>query len=113
MRPIKFRFWNKVEMSEPHTLLDISKYSDFEGMREDLTVMQFTGLLDKNGTEIYEGDILNSEKDIVKVIFSFAQFSVSNNFETLPLTVWMCPSKPDCDIVGNIHENPELLGREQ
>lgn len=57
MRTIKFRAWSKsLGMSRPLSLVDIvGSHTDFE---EYDTYMQFTGLTDKNGKEIYEGDVV-------------------------------------------------------
>lgn len=61
MRPIKFRAWDKEkkEMIEPMDLYGWSGFlSNPEQFDADLAFMQFTSLLDKNGKEIYEGDIV-------------------------------------------------------
>lgn len=54
MRPIKFRVWSKL-----HKMFPLIHGIDFDGVEQDGTeLMQFTGKLDKNGKEIYEGDIV-------------------------------------------------------
>ena len=67
MRPIKFRAWDKEnkQMSWPFTLYDTPTWEAHDGgytlLDEDFAqapIMQFTGLLDKNGKEIYEGDLI-------------------------------------------------------
>ena len=74
------------------------------------TVGQFTGLHDKNGKEIYEGDIPDGYGAVFFSNEYLGYFAESTEFE--------CGYKPICDIpiieiIGNIHENPELLeGRE-
>jgi hypothetical protein len=61
------------------------------------TLEQFTGLLDKNGKEIYEGDI--TENGIIE--FRVGAFRVGSH----PLE----ENSLDLGVIGNIHENPELL----
>lgn len=115
-REIKFRGWNKStkRMIDPHKLTPLalnSECKDLKGLflpfHEDVELMQFTGLLDKNSKEIWEGDIvLTDEADwIGEVIFNHGMF--------------MCRDKKGgfasfCnwdkfEVIGNIYENPELL----
>jgi uncharacterized phage protein (TIGR01671 family) len=66
--------------------------------------MQYTGLEDKNGKEIYEGDILYIENEICEVKFNVPSFTAYNSQEH----EWNI-QYAGVEIIGNIYENPELL----
>ena len=73
------------------------------------TLMQYTGLLDKNGIEIYEGDVvsINNPKELFQVIFRDGSFYPSSELlqkcdDSFNLVFY--------EVVGNIYENQELIG---
>lgn len=77
------------------------------------TVGQFTGLTDKNGKKIFEGDICKVGNLIYKVVFEYSCWW----FKILSNKVYCCPAfnshcGEHCEIIGNIHDNPELLTKE-
>lgn len=110
MREIKFRAWNHdtKRMSEIFDITD-----DFDWYKEEYPcydLMQYTGLHDKNGKEIYEGDILkyNSLKHEyhAEVYFDKDNSKFDLTIETMP--TWSVKLE-DGEVIGNIYENPELL----
>lgn len=122
MREIKFRAWdlkrkqwvtpNGIEMgwkngAEKHTVFyPFPEYPD-----DEIEVMQFTGSKDKNGKDVYEGDIIKSRYTDLLYVICFEGRYVGNAITT-PRTHIGDISKITMnyyDVVGNIHENPELL----
>ena len=73
------------------------------------TVGQFTGLTDKNGTKIFEGDILSEKGYLFVVVWNqgWAQFRLSYIGRCIQYPEWN--RGVQMEIVGNIHDNPELL----
>ena len=79
------------------------------------TVGQYTGLTDKNGTRVFEGDILSGyldelfpeEESRCEVIWHDYGWHIrSNGFLDTPDNDWL---KENFEVIGNIHDNPELL----
>jgi len=125
MREIKFRAWHKEKKIIGEVLgIDILHkeiffsngdvhccgFSDFKY----IDLMEYTGLKDKNGKEIYEGDILKFRNNhgigVVKYYDEWGAFVVEY-VKPRPLSVLgMSYYKEDIEVIGNIYENPELLG---
>ncbi|WP_179875828.1 YopX family protein [Bacillus wiedmannii] len=135
MREIKFRAWThgwhgkgpSSKMIRSGNLADTSStlsVVDFYPIKEGDTLMQFTGLKDKSGKEIYEGDIIFHEK--------FGEYSEITYFERGMCFIGLPVEKEvredylkgnvhyldltcenlqisKCRVIGNIYENPELL----
>ncbi|MFN3658184.1 MAG: YopX family protein [Pseudolabrys sp.] len=105
MREIKFRGWdeeNKV-MMPAQDLSQSRVYWPWLGVK-DFTLMQFTGLHDKNGKEIYEGDVVRFIVDGNRwpVLFEKGAYRVGlNGLASLNLA--------NHEVIGNIYENQELL----
>lgn len=79
------------------------------------TVGQFTGLHDKNGKDIYEGDILSKNGYIWGVYFEVGAFFISKNGKHDPYDYGVERLNPytasDSIVLTNIHDNPELLNQ--
>ena len=129
-RIIKFRAWDK-ELKEFLTWeeLIIEEYNDvlmagFEKNQTNIILQQFTGLLDKNGKEIWEGDVVkykflsgfNCENDypnggdeiIKEVRFINGEFYPKPTYQEID-DGYYSYRMFDFEIIGNIFENPELL----
>lgn len=117
MREIKFRAWDirnevmwlrkpKQLTSEFFQLIE----QDQEG-GEQFILMQFTGPHDRNGVEIYEGDILKLDN----MMFTFEwkeeyKFGFCAGWKIRHISGYRgSPKMSDCEVIGNIYENPELL----
>lgn len=127
MRSLKFRVWGKTEKEYiRYPFAWLSLFDSPDGLEieesEDLVIEQYTGLTDKNGKEIYEGDIVKTTdrvtvKDLIFPIgvveFKQQAFWICNvpserpdftHNETL-LQYW----ETDLEVIGNVHEDKGLL----
>ena len=93
---------------------DTERYTEMSVEFDEITLMQSTGLFDRNGKEIFEGDILDykGRKALVRWHGSYASFIYrfvdelqKRKTEWKPLYL----AYMKCEIIGNIYENPELL----
>lgn len=116
-REIKFRAWDKIEriMVYPYSLhfnsSNTLSYCIFPDMKEhrEFEIEQYTGLKDKNGKEIYEGDIvreIDNELPVSQIAWdnSFSGFTLKEADLLMDLDF-----KNLFEVIGNIHENKEIL----
>jgi len=83
---------------------------------DKIILMQYTGLKDKNGKEVYEGDVIRQSSDLCIIESCVGGFDCQmlvelKNGGTLRGSVYNFSflSEKYCEIIGNIYENPELL----
>jgi hypothetical protein len=134
-REIKFRAWDKEHRkmwfqdgrAEPDFSMDFQGgiyHHGFsgDGLREevkkmDFELMQFTGLKDKNGVEIYEGDVILADSIMIENPILVEWINDSCGFEPFSDSKENChhcggginPDSYDIKVIGNIYENPGLL----
>ena len=122
-REIKFRAWDKQKRRLiEHSMLfrlDTTNEIPFLPLLEkfipEYEVMQYTGLKDKNGNEIYEGDLVSDllNGSLGEVTFDEGCYLVDWEDELTTITLHQNIREFDVVVVGNIYENPELLERDE
>jgi uncharacterized phage protein (TIGR01671 family) len=122
MREIKFRAWDG-EQKKMFTLssLDMNprfhKWGEESGrqvmLSHDVPVMQFTGLKDKNGKEIYEGDVVQRKFDSIddtgSIIYRDNAFGIDFGKHIDFGEIGHDPFMRYIEVIGNVWENPDLL----
>ena len=113
MRIIKFRAWNEEQKYMAYQgTPDLETLQSFIFHFGDKELMQFTGLHDKNGKEIYEGDILKTFPIISSDKIAYDSFNVLVKFINSSWIANGILGKRQAEIsevIGSIYENPELL----
>lgn len=119
---LRFRAWDK-ETKTMNGMAEIYRNRNQEielrPRDEDIILMQSTGLKDKNGKEIFEGDVIDievndTETPINARVFQNSKigvlmFHVFEDNEDVPMVELLEGNSVAFEIIGNIYENPELL----
>jgi hypothetical protein len=116
IREIKFRAWDDINKKFPFigfsivgevTVFNLDRQYELKHLLK-LEITQFTGLKDKNGKEIYEGDICYMNDILCHVVFEEGAFLLQSK----KLQESFCMYEyiyNKFEVIGNIFENPELL----
>jgi uncharacterized phage protein (TIGR01671 family) len=136
MREIKFRTYDEIlcyyreqgqiqisSNGEPFQFIPLNggyKIDRLKGIKIEF----FIGLKDKNGVEIYCGDLIKTERNTVEIFFGKKEFHVIfyGKKDIIEVNGWLVKNKRgevdvldssfcDGEIIGNIHQNPELLNQ--
>jgi hypothetical protein len=103
MRKIKFRAWDKENDKIIDDVYNHSFYKSLNDCLENSLIMQFVGIQDINGKDIYEGDIINiGELPEYQNIIVDDIRCITHIIDAYQRRIWI-------KIIGNIYENPELL----
>ena len=125
MRTIKFRAWDKtaklmcnvLELHFPNEDGSGVTTDNYQGSFERFELMQYTGLKDKNGKEIYEGDIVKGYFKVEEVEdYIFLGLTDKEKKQGVKLFViedifypYTNPIPDEIEVIGNIYENKKLL----
>ncbi len=128
MREIKFRAWDKLNkimhydvsfiksgdegndwilfISDKRPLNNKPSPLDDPFFSQQIKLMQYTGLKDKNGKEIWEGNVVQYENQIYQITYDireacFCLLNMNDNFRII--------FRMELEVIGNIYENPNLL----
>lgn len=114
MKELKFRAWDGKKIIDdviPVSETAIVELFEYEWQETEVkAVEQYTGLKDKNGKEIYEGDIVDDGfSRICEIRWSehSTEFEAINENDGYVTSIWFVAKYGE--VIGNIHENPDLL----
>ena len=106
-REIKFRYWDELhKVMMDWAGLKTQKHIEFLKNAQP-AVMQFTGLFDKNGQEMYEGDVVKYLQFYpFEIIFGKYEWLLRNHIEERD---FYSVNNNEIEIIGNIYSNPDLI----
>lgn len=119
MRQIKFRAWDveNQEMIDGDSLAFDYYEPLCDQLRDsdEMKFMQFTGLKDRNGVEVYEGDVVKYLTHTAHVFWSPQDFGFVHYNEVIGGYAGLSffTGYKDFEVIGNIHQHPELLEQKQ
>ncbi|QHJ83712.1 MAG: hypothetical protein [Caudoviricetes sp.] len=117
MRNIKFRAWDKNKkrysrQDEQSFLVENNENESYNvaSVSFDYELEQFTGLYDKNGKEIYENDVIAvADSSYMDQKVHHETVGYNRSGELMAGSLRLSKIYPNVEIVGNVHETPELL----
>lgn len=118
MREIKFRAWVKDATTGEWRMCNRVRWLDLDNQRictesgmqpDEFVLMQYIGLQDKHGREVYEGDIVRGYDDHHEPIFGVVTFRDGSFVIKNPAIAHFRWMDYTLEVIGNAYENPELL----
>lgn len=124
MREIEFRAWLKhekkmidikaIDWNQDGNVISVKCHQDKTYSVDNIELMQYTGLKDKNGTKIFEGDIFAWGSTLYQVIYADFGFKVNyvkdhNEMYLYDFQLNYFEENDEIEVIGNIYEDDDLL----